>query len=319
MVNKKFNGFKMIPLWLTVFFYSSIITILFKFVPSLSNIHAVTNMELIKGILFPVVSRQYWYFTAYFGMYFFVPFVNKMIQNLDKKEYTILCMIIIIVYSLLPVFGLKRIDSFNMGWGYSTAWLFSCYIIGAFFKKFPVKLSKLKCFLLYIASVFCAWFAKLMSHILIKKIFGLDKELDLFIDYTSIFIIISGVALLLLFSQIEIKKTFTQKLIGFISPLAFSVYIIHVQPFVFTYIFSKKFECLALKNPVLVVLEVLGFAIIIFTVCWTIDVIRYFIFKILRINKIPKLLYSKNTHNMTRVFKTDKNFESTEVNRETVK
>ena len=39
MVNTKFNGFKMIPLWLTVFFYSSIITILFKFVPSLSFLH----------------------------------------------------------------------------------------------------------------------------------------------------------------------------------------------------------------------------------------------------------------------------------------
>ena len=133
----------------------------------LSNLHTVTNMELIKGILFPVVSRQYWYFTAYFGMYFFVPFVNKMIQNLDKKEYTILCMIIIIVYSLLPVFGLKRIDSFNMNWGYSTA------------------------------------------------------------------------------------------------------------------------------TPILLVLKVLVFAFLIFVLCWSIDLIRYFIFKICRINKIPKILYNK--------------------------
>ena len=61
MVNTKFNGFKMIPLWLTVFFYSSILTILFKFVPSLSLLHEVTKIELIKGIVFPVVSNQYWY------------------------------------------------------------------------------------------------------------------------------------------------------------------------------------------------------------------------------------------------------------------
>ena len=94
MVNTKFNGFKMIPLWLTVFFYSSILTILFKFVPSLSLLHEVTKIELIKGIVFPVVSNQYWYFTAYFGMYFFIPFINKMIRNLEKKEYTALCMIV---------------------------------------------------------------------------------------------------------------------------------------------------------------------------------------------------------------------------------
>lgn len=77
MVSTRFNGFKMIPLWLTVFFYSLVITILFKFVPSLSIIHTVTKAELIKAIFFPVVSRQYWYFTAYFGMYFFIPFIYK--------------------------------------------------------------------------------------------------------------------------------------------------------------------------------------------------------------------------------------------------
>lgn len=293
MVNTKFNGFKMIPLWLTVFFYSSILTILFKFVPSLSLLHEVTKIELIKGIVFPVVSRQYWYFTAYFGMYFFIPFINKMIRNLEKKEYTALCITIIVVYSLLPVFGLKGIDSFDMGWGYTTAWLICMYIIGGYFNKFPVKLSKIKCLLLYSVSIFCAWFSKLMSHVLIKLIFKMDKELDLFIDYTSIFIISSGVALLLLFSNLEIKNRISKKIISFVSSLAFSVYIIHVQPFVFNYIFRKKFEHLAFETPILLVLKVLVFAFLIFVLCWSIDLIRYFIFKICRINKIPKILYNK--------------------------
>lgn len=293
MVNTKFNGFKMIPLWLTVFFYSSILTILFKFVPSLSLLHEVTKIELIKGIVFPVVSNQYWYFTAYFGMYFFIPFINKMIRNLEKKEYTALCITIIVVYSLLPVFGLKRIDSFNMGWGYTTAWLICMYIIGGYFNKFPVKISKIKCLLLYSISIFCAWFSKLMSHVLIKLIFKMDKELDLFIDYTSIFIISSGVALLLLFSNLEIKNRISKKIINLVSSLAFSVYIIHVQPFVFNYIFRKKFEHLAFETPILLVLKVLVFAFLIFVLCWSIDLIRYFIFKVSRINKIPKILYNK--------------------------
>ena len=291
MVSTRFNGFKMIPLWLTVFFYSLVITILFKFVPSLSIIHTVTKADLIKAIFFPVVSRQYWYFTAYFGMYFFIPFINKMIQSLNRKEYTILCMIIIIIYSLLPLLCLKSVDSFNMGAGYTTAWLVCLYIIGGYFKKFPINLSKIKSFLLYIVSIFCAWFSKYMSHVLIKLIFQKDIELDLFIDYTSIFIIASGIALLLLFSQIKIQNIITQKIISFISSLAFSVYIIHVQPFVFNFILSKKFEKIAFENPILLVIKVLLFALIIFSICWSIDLIRFLIFKILKINKIPKILY----------------------------
>lgn len=293
MINTKFSGFKMIPLWLTVFFYSSIITILFKFVPSLSLLHEVSFFELIKGIFFPVVSRQYWYFTSYFGMYFFIPFINKLLHSLEKNEHRNLCLTIIAIFSILPVLGLKRVDSFNTGWGYTTLWLTCLYIFGAYFNMYPVQITKKKCFVLYLASIFCAWFAKFMSHVLIKVIFSQDKELDLFIDYTSIFIILSGVALLLLFSQIEVKNLKFQKIIVFVGGLAFSVYIIHVQPFVFNYIFSQKFAFLVNENGALLVLKVLIFALVIFVACLVIDLIRYFIFKILRINKIPKLLYNK--------------------------
>ena len=60
MVNAKFNGFRIIPLYLTVLFYSAIITLLFRFLPMLSSFHEVTIRELIKGVCIPVVSQQYW-------------------------------------------------------------------------------------------------------------------------------------------------------------------------------------------------------------------------------------------------------------------
>lgn len=293
IVNTKFNGFKMIPLWLNVFFYSAIITILFKFVPSLSLLHEVSFFELINGILFPVVSRQYWYFTSYFGMYFFIPFINKLLHSINKKAHRNLCLTIIIMFSLLPILGLKRIDPFNIGWGYTSLWLTCLYIFGAYLKMYPIYIPKLQCFILYFASIICAWFAKFMSHILIREFFSKDTELDIFIDYTSVFIILSGIALLILFSQIEIKKKSIQKIIGFVSSLAFSVYIIHVQPFVFHYIFRYKFSFLSQQNGGMLVIAVLLFAFIIVTVCIFIDFIRYFLFKILKVNEIPKVLYNK--------------------------
>ena len=293
MINTKFNGFKMIPLWLTVFFYSSIITILFRFVPYLSEMHEVSNLELIKGIFFSAVSRQYWYFTSYFGMYFFIPFINKTLHAIDKKEHQRLCLTILIIFSLLPIFGLKRIDSFNAGWGYTTIWLACLYVLGAYLKLCPIQISKAKCFILYLLAIFCAWFAKLMSHVLIKLFFSKETELDIFIDYTSIFIILSGVALLLLFSQIEIKSKITQKIISFVSGLAFSVYIIHVQPFVFNYIFRNKFADLAHDNTGFMIIKVIFFASVVFVFCWLIDLFRYFVFKLLKVNKISNLLRNK--------------------------
>ena len=285
MVDTKFKLFRIVPLWITVIFYSSLLTILFRFVPSLSALCRVSNKELIKGVFFPVVSQQYWYFTSYFGMFFFIPFINKMICLLNKKEYTIFCITIIVLFSLLPIFCLNRIDSFNMRAGYSTSWLMCMYIIGAYFKKFPIKFSKKKCFIFYILAIFFAWFSKFMSHILIKLIFNLDKELDLFIDYTSIFIVISGIALLLLFSQISIKSELAKKSISFISGLAFSVYIIHEQQFVRDCIIKNRFVNIAFESPIFIIYKTFCFSFLIFICCWLIDLLRFFLFKLLKLFK----------------------------------
>lgn len=288
MVNKKINLINIVPIWLNVFFYSSLITILFKIIPNLKSLYDVSTKELVKAIFFPVISRQYWYFTSYVGIFFLLPFVNKMLCALNKNEYKKLCITILVVYSLLPVIGLKKIDLFNMEMGYSTAWLFCCYIIGGYFNRFPFNLNKIKCFIIYIISIFCAWFAKFLSHFLLKNFLGIDEELDLFIDYTSIFIIISAISLLLLFSQIIINNVNIQKIISLLSSLAFSVYIIHVQPYVFNYILRNLFKDLADCNPVELIYKCLLFALLIFTICICIDMIRLLLFRILKINNIPK-------------------------------
>lgn len=254
MIKTKFNGFKILPLWLTVFFYSAGITLLFKFIPQLSALYTVSNKELIKGVLYPLLSGRYWYFTAYFGIYFFIPFVNKLLLSINKKEHRFLCIIIIAIFSLLPILSLKKFDSFNIMRGYTPVWLLCMYVIGAYLRLYPVSMTKIKCFILYSGSVFCAWFAKFISYVLIKFLFHKNMELDLFIDYTSIFIIISGAALLILFSQLKIGNIFLQKIIGMISPLAFSVYIIHINPVVFNYFLKNKFSEFAIDNSIMIII-----------------------------------------------------------------
>lgn len=132
MVSGKFNGFKIIPLWLTVFFYSAGVTMLFYIVPALSQIQKPSGKEIILRCI-PVCTGQYWYFTKYVGMFFFIPFVNKMLNGLDKKAHSKMCMIIIILFSIFPLFVLNKIDMFALGWGYTSIWLLCMYIIGAYF------------------------------------------------------------------------------------------------------------------------------------------------------------------------------------------
>ena len=297
MINVKFNAYKMIPLYLTVLFYSAIITIVFKFSPYLMQFHKVSYHELVKGICFPVVSRQYWYFSSYFALYFFIPFINKMLHSLNKREHKILCVCIIIIYSILPLFCLGRMDSFTIGRGYTTAWLTSLYIFGSYIKLNPIKIGKLKCLSLYLLCIFLAWFAKYSSHVLIKYLFFKNTELDLFIDYPSIFIIGAALALLLLFSQINIKRAVLQKIIQLISSVSFSVYLIHCQPFIFSYVLVNKFSYLANESAILLIAKVILFSFLIFVVCSFVDLIRYNIFRMIKVDGLPRyfssLVFSK--------------------------
>ena len=78
-VDSKFRYISIVTLWRKVAFYTLVITggtmLLF---PS-----GVTAAAIQKS-LFPVSTSHYWYVTAYFLLFFFMPFLNKMVNALQK-------------------------------------------------------------------------------------------------------------------------------------------------------------------------------------------------------------------------------------------
>ena len=87
-------------LWLQVIFYTLSITLLFNILsPSSVTISSWLNA------LFPISRKQYWYFTAYFCMFFFIPYFTVLLNNLSKKELTTLCLTILIMLCVLPTFA----------------------------------------------------------------------------------------------------------------------------------------------------------------------------------------------------------------------
>lgn len=284
MVSGKFNGFKIIPLWLTVFFYSAGVTVLFYIIPVLAQIQKPSVKEIILRCI-PVCTDQYWYFTKYVGIFFFIPFVNKMLKGLDKKSHAKLCMIIIVLFSILPLFILNKIDIFSLGGGYTSVWLLCMYIIGAYIKLYPIEIKKRTALFLYFAIVLFS----VIGNCITKRF----TNTAFFYGYTSIFTIASGVMLLILFSQIDINNRNVQKIILLLGNLSFSVYLIHEQPLIRDNFIEKQFVHYVESNAFVLFFKILGTALLIFTVCIVIDFIRFEIFKLLKINKIPKFCMEK--------------------------
>ncbi len=279
-VNSKYKYSSVILLWLRVVFYTILITGIFSVV-----LPEAVSLVHWKNAVFPVMTGQYWYFTAYFALFFFIPIINNGISALTQKQSTALVVSMLIVFSVLPtVFA----DVFATGEGYTALWLIILYIIGAYIKKYDSlkKINILAAAIGYAAMVFASWFVKYMTE---KGVITFITNPDILIKYTSPTIVASAVFLLALFEKIKIPS-FVTKVIAVASPAAFSVYLIHTHHLVWWHYMNVRFQAYASASAVHMVLCVLGTALGIYLVCTVIDLVREAVFKLFRIKKIVEKL-----------------------------
>lgn len=268
--NQKYSRY--IILWMQVVFYCILVTGIFCVIRS----DVISKVRLFSAI-FPVAFKQYWYFSAYIGVFFMMPWLNKAIRNFSKKELTGLVVTCAAVFSFYSTAMQIVGDPFLLSGGYSFLWLMVLYIIGAYIKRYEMYKYIKKSYLILIVCglVIFTWGWKM----------GMTRGEDIFVSYISPTILGIAVALLLLFCQINVVG-FARKCVRFAAPAAFGVYLIHTHPLVFEYIIQGRFSGVADLSVVLIPAVVLGIAAVIFTVCILIDKLRTGIFEILRLNRL---------------------------------
>ena len=302
IVGYKSNKYaNLLYLWLYVTFYSVGIHLYFiKFRKDVT-----INYELSKEFS-PIIYRRYWYFTAYFGMYLFLPAVNKGFTILKKYEF------LLIVISTNFLFGFWRDlknpneDVFQMNGGSSLIWLFSFYFTGAYIGKYKVNYSGFK---KYIFCFICIFIYLSTSYAFYKKFYELYlgngyyqrkivSLLNQFLTdrFDGLFKITNSIVVTLFFMQIHYNK-YIAKFISFFGSLAFSNYIIHGNPFVTNIILAHSFDKEPYnlsRNALLIKVSLYGLKILV--TCLFIDVFRHLLFSFLRIRKI--CLFLENTMNI---------------------
>ena len=283
-------------LWLSVLFYSvGIYLVIKKYRPNW-----VSKNELLYKYFFPVIFHKYWYFTQYFGMYLFLPVINKGIEMLTKTELKILVISTFNIYIIWHDFLNPTFDTFKMGRGYSVLFLLIVYIAGTYIGKYKKKLigfkkiifclisiivyisSSLLCYYLSIyqlnRKINCINKYKMKIVILLKQLFGMR--------ISSIPMIFQTFSITLFFIQIKYNKYLT-KVITFFGPLTFGIYLIHNHNLIKHNIIGNLFknESTNLSLNIIIKLMILR-ALIIFGICIIIEYIRYLIFKFCKIKNI---------------------------------
>lgn len=257
---------KFLKLWLGVFFWSFGISLFF----ALYTKGGIDQKILIKSA-FPILTGEYWYFSAYTVLFFLVPWINKLIQSLSDRELTKLCAVLFILFS---VAGLIT-DPFKIDFGYSFPWLIFMYIVGAWIKKCDVA-SKLKNKKAILISALCVTIS--LTFLLVSPIRN-----DILIKYNSPTTVIYGACLVCVFSKLRFKGI-KAKVIRFMAPAVFGVYIIHEHPMI-KCCFEDWFGWILYLSALGGVGCVLISGVVLYAVCITAEKLRIYLFKALRLQK----------------------------------
>lgn len=229
LYKKKFEIKKIFKLWLQVWFYSVTLGI----VCFVIGTEAFSWKSLIK-MLFPFTFNQYWFFSTYIVVYFFFPYLNKLIDSLTKKQYQGLIAVSIGIFSVLCTFA-------HASWlrGANSIPIFIVlYFIGAYFRKYEISMPKRKTIPLAVATIIIEIASLFVTRIVCRYI-GKDK-LVYFVSGYSILPIATSIILFLLFKEIKIKHI---KLVSFLSSSVFGVYLFHIgrlQIFLFQQLFDNS-------------------------------------------------------------------------------
>ena len=275
----------------TLFYSSSITYYLNKFKP---QIH---TRKLKYLDFFPVIFEAYWYFTEYFGMYLFLPVINKGIEGLNKIELRKVFFSLILIFVIVKDYLNPKSDPFKMNSGYSIIWLLICFLGGAYLGKFKHNFYGIKKIILCLACIFIFYFSTYLCFKLTiysindsegyfkAKVMNILKSLFV-MRISSIPMILQSFSVLLLLLEIKYNK-YLAKIITFIAPLTFGTYLIHYHPIVKTTILSYLFRKDSNYLPVKIVIKLVLFrGVKIFIICLIIDYLRHILFTFIRIKKI---------------------------------
>lgn len=291
LCTKNFKVKRLFTIWLQVFFYS----ILLMLVVCVFNRKYFSLVSLVKALM-PISGNQYWFARVYIRLYLLMPFINKFISALNKKNHQAFLLVSLVLFSLWRSF-IPFAKTLNSEGGNSIIWFIVLYCFGSYVKLygFSEKFSRKKQ-LTYISGLLLFSFASRLAISALSKFVGLNGAgSSLFTEFTSFPILL--VAWLVVNFAVKSPELFNRgyNFILWLSSSTYSVYLIHENQYV------KKilWDFINMTNKAesqVIVLVIIGVAIVIFAICTILDKLLFVqvsrLFKCIKFEKAQAIVDS---------------------------
>lgn len=276
---------KYLLMWLQVAFYSILISL------GAYAMHLVTLTDVLKGFL-PVSTGMYWYFSAYTGLFFLRPFLNKLVDTMSEMDIKKFAAVLIALFSAFGSILGRNADSFGMKNGYSVLWLVLLYVLGSSLKKtqFARKIHTKQILLVIAGSYVITFCSVVVLPIAGKQLLHRSIPRGVLWSYCSPTIIVMAVCTLLLFAKMKISSEAVSRWVSKLAMGAFGVYLIHSNPVFDRIVLENRFVSVG-NQPIWIMIPAIAvIALVIFVFCLIVELARILLFKCLKIEQMTKRL-----------------------------
>ncbi len=294
LVRSHFKLSKLVALWIETVFYSLLFKILFAVFGS-----DPLSIASLLSCFVPIFTGRYWFITIYFGMYLLSPFLNGFIRVLGCKKHALLNIVLFLIMSVWVSFH-PSIVGMNSGGGWGLAWFVVLYLLGAWFSLYYRPNYK--------------WLPKLILWIFIPifmtvslflaKLSGIGLAVSVvqnWFRYDSVPVCLATIFFVALFLNLRGPQSKVLcKVIGFVSPLTFGVYLIHAHANVIPWLWEHSMLASHTQEPYFPLMQ-FGLVAGIFVACILMDAVRNFIFRPLERSKKLQSFCNKVTESFVKI------------------
>ncbi len=248
----------------------------------------IGTKEIVKG-LFPVITVQSWFFTAYFALFFLIPALNRIVDQRRLACTTLAGALF--CFSLLQSLA-HDYDLFGLGGGYSLLWMIMMYLCGAFIGRYgaPAWLTQRRAALLLTLSICMTLSANNILCFLHDTPVGALWPRNFFYNHTSPTILLSAFCMICLFTRMEIRPEAIRRALPTLAACTFGVYLLHDNGFVRDMLIVGRFAVLTERSAFSMILLLLLSALLIFAACTAVDLLRDRLFRALGVPRLAKKL-----------------------------
>lgn len=271
---------RILKIYISMFFYSILITVIYSiFRPG------EVNLKFFIRSLIPFSSAIWYFMTLYVLMMVLTPYINRMLDGIEKREFTILiglCTFIFCIWQHLAIIAPFK-DFFSVenvietGSGKSLYDFIFMYLLGAYMRRYKGMQMKKIIYLI-------GFFAFGMINVALILLYPDGAINHVVTNNDNLFVVLQCVCLFRFFEGLNLKKSGKAgAMISYISAGNLGVYMIHEHPIIRKLLWTKivKIHDAAFFRSPLLIFKLIIIIVLVYAVCWCIDLLRRLVVRLI--------------------------------------